>query len=103
MEYDIPVAEKNIRNTEKNIRDMERLEKEWEGVKQSALNLERRRENLKQFEALDEVMPDVRELLEHMAKDPKLRHRLLLDFYDYKDRKGSSKAKDENKETAHRS
>ena len=31
-------------------------------------------------------MPDVRELLEHMEKDPVLRHLVLPDFYEYKNK-----------------
>ncbi len=33
---------------------------------------------------IEEIMPDVRELLDHMEKDPLFRHKVLLDFYTYK-------------------
>ncbi|NIM13193.1 MAG: helix-turn-helix domain-containing protein [Candidatus Aminicenantes bacterium] len=36
---------------------------------------------------LEETMPEVKELLEHMAKDPLLRHEVLLNFYKYRDKK----------------
>ena len=41
----------------------------------------------KKSKALEETMPDVKELLEHMAEDPLLRHEVLLNFYKYKEKK----------------
>jgi len=41
-------------------------------------------EEEKKAPRIEEVMPDVRELLDHMDKDPLLRHKVLLDFYKYK-------------------
>ncbi len=41
-------------------------------------------EKEKKAPRIEEVMPDVRELLDHMEKDPLLRHKVLLDFYKYK-------------------
>lgn len=37
--------------------------------------------------AKEELMPDVQELVDHMAADPLLRHKVLLFFYEYKNKK----------------
>ncbi len=69
--------------------EKERLEEERERLKLEERKLERMGEDIKQLRQLDEVMPDARELLKHMTGDPKLRHRLLFDFYDHKDQKAN--------------
>jgi transcriptional regulator with XRE-family HTH domain len=36
------------------------------------------------FPGLEQVMPDVKELLDYMAKDPLLKYEILVFFYKYK-------------------
>jgi transcriptional regulator with XRE-family HTH domain len=43
-----------------------------------------REEEEKRTPRIEEVMPDVRELLDHMEQDPLLRYEMLLTFYKYK-------------------
>ncbi len=74
--------------------EKERLEKEQERLKLEERKLERMGEDIKQLRELDDVMPEARELLKHMTQDPKLRYRMLLDFYEYKDQKANKEQQD---------
>ena len=40
----------------------------------------------KRLRELEELMVEVRELVEHMEQDPVLRHEILLHFYNYKNK-----------------
>ncbi|MCP5053719.1 MAG: helix-turn-helix transcriptional regulator [bacterium] len=52
--------------------------------------LKKAKDGLARFLELEEVMPDLNDLLDHMANDPQLRHQVLLFFYKYK--KGNGQA-----------
>ncbi|UCH94398.1 MAG: helix-turn-helix domain-containing protein [Candidatus Aminicenantes bacterium] len=45
---------------------------------------EKQVENEKPHSGLEDKMPDVKELLDDMEKDPLLRHKILLHYYEYK-------------------
>ncbi len=40
--------------------------------------------------AKEELMPDIQELVHHMAADPLLRYKVLIFFYEYRDKKGQT-------------
>ncbi|UCH97809.1 MAG: hypothetical protein JSV88_13410, partial [Candidatus Aminicenantes bacterium] len=46
----------------------------------------------------EESMPDARELLEFMAKDPLFRYKVFLYFYEYKEKKDQDEEKKEDQE-----
>lgn len=46
----------------------------------------------------EESMPDARELLEFMAKDPLFRYKVFLYFYEYKEKKDKDEEKKEDQE-----
>lgn len=62
--------------------------------KQTERALEREKKEEKGAREFEELMLEVRELVEHMGQDPVLRHEILLYFHKYKNRTGSQ----ENKE-----
>jgi transcriptional regulator with XRE-family HTH domain len=41
---------------------------------------------------IEEIMPDVKELLDCMAQDAKLRHEIMLNFYNYNEKKTNKPA-----------
>ena len=45
------------------------------------------KKEIKKTPGPEDTMPEVKELLEHMAKDPLLRHEVMVYFYKYKENK----------------
>ncbi len=72
----------------------QKLAADQETLQREATALKGVREDVKEYEAIDKIMPGVKELLEHMANNPKLRYRILLEFHNYKDQPGKDEAVD---------
>ncbi len=78
-----------------NVLSLQRLQKEF-GISMDWLLFnsapkyleEKQPENAEKKETagFEALMPEVRELLEHMQQDPVFRHRVLLNFYEYKNK-----------------
>jgi hypothetical protein len=51
------------------------------------------KKEIKKTPGPEDTTPEVKELLEHMAKDPLLRHEVMVYFYKYKENKNKEPEK----------
>ncbi|MCP5052325.1 MAG: helix-turn-helix transcriptional regulator [bacterium] len=88
MHYQTKVKEGEMELEKKGLKEEgQRLKEEEKRLEKEAEKIKKMGESAAKFVELEEAMPDITDLLEHMAADPQLGHKVLLDFYTYKKEK----------------
>ncbi|MCP5051464.1 MAG: helix-turn-helix domain-containing protein [bacterium] len=95
MHYRTKIEEAGLETERERLKkEEERLKKEAQRLKKEAERVKESGESAAKFVELETVMPDITELLEHMAKDPQLRYTTLLNFYNYQKEKTGGQSGD---------